>query len=159
MSEVADEFLEHNGVKGMKWGVRHETATGATKHTDRLAKKDAKRHVDAKMFYGKGAGTRRKLLKAELEKKKTNVPGYKEAFDHHVNNVDAAKSAKKAVRVRTRKDVTNRTRITTKQFLNVTGPLSVAAGGVIYAKNKPAIDNFIIKNGSKLMSEATKLIK
>ena len=44
--------LMHYGVKGMKWGVR------------RRARHDAKEFTQAKMYYGDGAGNRRKLIKA-----------------------------------------------------------------------------------------------
>ena len=41
--------LMHYGVKGMKWGVR------------RRARRDAKEFTQAKMYYGEGAGNRRKI--------------------------------------------------------------------------------------------------
>ena len=47
--------LMHYGVKGMKWGVR------------RRARRDAKEYTQAKMYYGEGAGNRRKLIKATVK--------------------------------------------------------------------------------------------
>lgn len=47
--------LMHYGVKGMKWGVR------------RRARRDAKEFTQAKMYYGEGAGNRRKLIKATVK--------------------------------------------------------------------------------------------
>ena len=126
----------------MHWGQRNKTVQNQ-RHTSRLAKKDAKRYADAKMFYGKTAGTRRKLLKAELDKKKSQIPGYEDAFNEYVKNVDYAKSAKKAVAERKTRDAAYRTRVTVKQILGVTGTLTAAAASVIYAKNKTTIDNFI----------------
>jgi hypothetical protein len=108
------------------------------------------------MFYGKTAGTKRKLLKAELDKKKKTIKGYEDAFNKAVENVDYAKSAKKAVRTRRTKDAAYRTRVTTKQILGVTGPLTVAAGMAIYGKNKPQIDAFVAKQLKKI---ATNLYK
>ena len=41
-------YLEHHGVKGMKWGVHK---------SKQEARKDAKEYTQAKMYYGKGAAT------------------------------------------------------------------------------------------------------
>lgn len=150
LSTEDQHYIQHYGVLGMHWGSR-KSEGGIARATDRLAKKDAKRHAEAKMFYGKTAGTKRKLLKAEIDRKRERVPGYAESFDKHLENVNYAKAAKKAVRVRTRKDVTYRTRVTTKQFLGVTGPLSVAVGMIAYNKNKPQVDNFIAGQLTKLV--------
>ena len=63
--------LQHFGIIGMQWG-RRKSQNGVERSTTRLAEKDAKRHAEAKMFYGKTAGTNRKLLTVELDKKKEN---------------------------------------------------------------------------------------
>ena len=60
--------LMHYGVKGMKWGVR------------RRARRDAKEYTQAKMYYGEGAGNRRKLIKATV-KTRSKDPFYKSEFD------------------------------------------------------------------------------
>lgn len=60
--------LMHYGVKGMKWGVR------------RRARRDAKEYTQAKMYYGEGAGNRRKLIKATV-KARSKDPFYKSEFD------------------------------------------------------------------------------
>lgn len=143
---MTDRVLTHYGILGMKWGRRKSSTT-------RMANKDAKRYMDAKMFYGKTAGTKRKLLKAELDKKKKSIDGYEDAFNKALSNVDTAKSAKKAIRTRKTKDAAYRTRVTTKQLLNVTGPLSVAAASYAYRQNKPQVDAFIMKNATRLVRE------
>ena len=71
MDNGGDEFLAHYGVKGMKLGVR------------RAARKDANEFAAAKMYYGKGAGTRRKLIKAKVETRSAD-PRYKEAFESNL---------------------------------------------------------------------------
>ena len=151
--KITDDELMHFGVLGMKWGQRRDRSTLNSKHTDRMARKDAKRHADAKMFYGKTAGTKRKLLKAELEKKKKTIPGYEEAFNKHLENVDYAKSAKKAVRTRHRKDAAYRARVATKQILGVTGPLTIAAGTTLYYRNKPRVDAFVASKLNTVISK------
>ena len=105
-----EAFLEHFGVKGQKWGVRKATPTGATRSTNRRAKKDASEFARAKLFYGNGAGTRRKLIKATVEQRSKNEPGYKKAFDAHLAKQNMAKQADKAVKERTRTDRTDRTK-------------------------------------------------
>ena len=78
--------LMHYGVKGMKWGVR------------RRARRDAKEFTQAKMYYGEGAGNRRKLIKATV-KARSKDPFYKSEFDK------AVKGAKKIKRVVQHDDV------------------------------------------------------
>jgi hypothetical protein len=136
--------LRHYGVLGMKWGIRKDRGSSASK-TIRLANKDAKRYADAKMFYGKTAGTKRKLLKAELDRKKKTIDGYEDAFNKAVKDVDYAKSARKAVRTRKTTDAVYRARVTTKQVLSITGPLTVAAATAIYKRNKQSIDAFVVR--------------
>lgn len=99
---TVDEFLEHYGVKGMQWGVRK--APGVSGRVNRDAAKDAKEFARAKQFYGKGAGTRRKLIKAKVEEKSKRSGDYKKAFDHHLNSQDMSKHSDKAVAERKSKD-------------------------------------------------------
>ena len=75
------EAMQHFGVKGMHWGVRKDATAGVPAKTDKEAKKDAAEFARAKMFYGEGAGTRRKLIKAKVESRSSRDPAYKKAFE------------------------------------------------------------------------------
>lgn len=97
------QFLEHFGVKGQRWGVR-KSSSGVHPKTDRDAAKDAKEFARAKLYYGTGAGTRRKLIKATVESKSKQNPDYAKAFDHHLAKQDLGQHASKAQSERKRTD-------------------------------------------------------
>lgn len=150
------DYLVHYGVKGMKWGVRHDNRTpeqkaigaaedaaeykhnksgehgakglaravksvvgnahveaktsdtrkltSAQKRTSKEAEKDAKEFARAKMYYGEGAGNRRKLIKNQVESKKKKDPFYAEEFERHLANQDMNEHAIEARRERGRND-------------------------------------------------------
>lgn len=160
--------LYHHGILGMRWGRKNgppyplgagdhsasEKKAGWRKSLDggsgsggtssrkvrRMAKKDAKRYADAKMYYGEGAGTRRKLLNAELDRKKKD-PEYKKAFDEYVENANYALSAKKAVRERKTRDGAAKA----KRILKRYGiPAAGFAGGLYYVTHKSQIDSMVV---------------
>ena len=112
---VDDSVLRHYGVQGMKWGVRKDV--GATRSEWRTARKDAKEFTQAKMFYGEGAGTRRKLIKAKVNQRAA-APGYKKAFDYHVENTNMAKRSDQARGQRKRATATATTVKTGRGLIN-----------------------------------------
>ncbi len=142
MDDELDEFLAHFGVKGMKWGVRN--ASGISSRTNREARKDAKEFTAAKMFYGEGAGTRRKLINNTVAAKSKKDPRYKEAFDSHVSGTDMSKRASSARSERKRKDVVNTTKKTARgvghvlrgnsQYASLAA-VAVAGAGAVAWKN------------------------
>lgn len=143
--ETPAEALKHYGVKGMQWGVRKaDRLEGVPRSTNKEAYKDAQEFARAKMFYGQGAGTRRKLIKAQVEAKSRRDPAYKKAFDHHLNKQDLGKHAVKAKKERRRKDAREGTakavRGANRQLNGGFGPVGVtgaalAAGYVVAKQN------------------------
>lgn len=139
-----EEWLAHFGVKGMRWGVRRDQNTGTSRSTSREAKRDANEFAKAKMFYGEGAGTRRKLIKATVESKAKKDPEYQKAFDYHLNNQDLGKRASQARGERRRKDVVSKTgktargayRSLTGGFGSVSMASAAVAGGYLIAKQR-----------------------
>lgn len=137
------DFLEHYGVKGMKWGVRNDRPKGTSRKTDRTAKKDAKEFARAKMYYGQGAGTRRKLIKNTVEARKKGNTSYSEAFERHLSKQDMADHASRASSQRTRTDRVDRNkkragavaRRVTGEWGTQAAFVGVAAMGVAYARS------------------------
>ena len=111
--------LMHYGVKGMKWGVR------------RRARRDAKEFTQAKMYYGEGAGNRRKLIKATV-KARSKDPFYKSEFDKAVANTDMSKRASQARRQRGRKNARNSAGKTVRGVGNIASGNAGRAGGALF---------------------------
>lgn len=145
------EPLEHFGVKGMRWGVRNAESTtgfharvdgapGVHPKTDNLARKHAEEFARAKMFYGQGAGTRRKLIKATVESHKKQDPSYAKAFDHHLARQNMGEHASKARSERARKNTVATGKKTTMavlrratgQYGNAAAAIAVGAAGIAY---------------------------
>jgi hypothetical protein len=62
----------------------------------REAIRDADEYAMAKMFYGEGAGIRRRLINQTVQFKIANIPGYDVAFQQELAKQDFAKLSKKA---------------------------------------------------------------
>lgn len=157
---IIDEsaYLAHFGVKGMKWGQR-KAAGGISPRTNREARKDAEEFTRAKLFYGEGAGTRRKLIKAKVEAKSKRDPNYKKAFDAHVSGTDLSKRAEQAKGQRRRKDAVAKTKKTTRGIKNTltgnsqyasTAAIVLATGGA--AAHKKGYDKAIF-NAAKTQAK------
>jgi len=161
-----DDFLEHHGIKGMKWGRRQSRPAGVSRKTDKEAKKDAEEFARAKMFYGQGAGTRRKLIKSQVESKSKTSASYKSAFDHHLANQNMAEHTTKAISERRRKNTINTTTKTargvhrqlTGGFGGVTLASAAIAAGYVAAR-KTGTDKIIMDAAKKKMSDVVNDVK
>lgn len=156
MTDDVDEFLAHYGVKGMRWGKRSASVPGVSPKTSREARKDATEFAKAKMFYGEGAGTRRKLIKAKVEAKAGKDPNYKKAFDQHLSNQDMGKRAEAARGERKRKDVVKTTAKTARGVKNLalkTGaPVTLGALAVYGAYKNPMVRGAVTMAGRSAYS-------
>lgn len=156
------DFLEHAGVKGMKWGHRKvDRPDGVSRGTNRTAAKDAKEFASAKVYYGEGAGTRRKLIKNTVEARKKRDPSYQKAFDHHLSNQNMDKRVSQAKSKRKRTDAVNKTTKTARGLAHIssgnTRYASAAAMGIAAAAtyaHKTGLDRKILNGGVKLASTA-----
>lgn len=156
--ERPDDFLAHHGVKGMKWGVRKQRTPGVSRKTDRAARRDAREFTQAKMYYGEGAGNRRKLIKAKVKQRSTDA-AYKKAFDNHVSNTDWEKRAQQARGKRHRQDVKNSVGKTARGIRNLaTGNTryvgtAVLAGALAFKGGQAA---GVFPSNSEIASKAIK---
>jgi predicted GNAT family acetyltransferase len=157
---LSDGDVKHYGVKGMHWGVRRNGPSGVSSKTNREARSDAKEFARAKMFYGEGAGTRRKLIKAAVEGKSKKDPAYQRAFDHHLSRQDMSKHAEKARGERKRKNVkksAGRGIRGTRHILNgnsqyASAATAIAVGGALYA-HKAGIDKIVLDKGKQAFNK------
>jgi len=156
------EALAHFGIKGMKWGVRKDDdgPEGVPKKTNKLAKAHAEEFTKAKLFYGEGAGTRRKLIKAKVEALSKKDALYKKAFDHHVAKTDLAQRAEQATKERKRKDITKSVKKTGRgvghvvrgnsQYANTAAVVGV--GAATYAR-KTGLDKKAMDAGKEFVDK------
>lgn len=138
------DAITHSGVKGMKWGVHRE------------AKRDATEYARAKMYYGEGAGNRRKLIKATVDAKSKKDPNYKAAFEQHLANQDMAKRAAEARGKRHRTDAVKTTAKTARGIKNTllgnpayASTAAVALVGAYGLAKKTGYDKKIMAQGKK----------
>lgn len=155
-----DKTLEHFGIRGMHWGVRKGDHPDVSRSTNRAAKKDAQEFARAKMFYGDGAGTRRKLIKATVDGKSKNDPAYKKAFDHHLAVQDMSQHASKAKGERARKNVVNSTTKTARGISHLlrgnaqyaSAAAAMLFGGAMYV-HKKGIDRVVFNAAKTKLSD------
>lgn len=172
-----DESLSHHGILGQKWGIRRyqnqdgsltvagkaryltsDSKTVGQKVPDHLsdvpkptlktARKDAKETAEAKMFYGEGAGNRRKLI-ANTVKQRSKDPYYKKAYDYYLENEDMAKAAQKARVKRASIDTRQNTVKTAKQIVKMASTITATAATAYYLAHQTGVDKIIADMAKK----------
>lgn len=108
------------------------------------ARKDAAEFAAAQMAYGKGAGTRRKMIKATVDHRADTIPGYLSAFYEAALAQDMTKHVAEAKRAGRAKAVgtvvsKNAKGLVTKDYRMVNGGVLIVAG-VAYFSHKYGYD-------------------
>lgn len=130
---------------------------------NKIAAKDAAKWARAEMFFGEGAGTRRKLLGAEIAHKTENVPGYQKAFSEFYSNQNFADHAIAAAKERQRIDRVATVNKNTKAVLRgdrrsmSTGVLIVA--GIGYVAHQTGYDKVILTKSKVYYNRANSKIR
>lgn len=121
---------------------------------EKMAAKDAHEYGVSQMFFGEGAGTRRKLIDAVIEERINTVPGYEVALDKAYGELSQIEMAEKAIAERKRID---RVRSTSKNFRalrsgNISGLTNAAFAGVAvyYIARSTGADKVVIAKAKDL---------
>lgn len=162
--------LYHHGILGMKWGVKNGppyplSSSVPSSRVKSRAKKDAKEYARAKMFYGEGAGTRRKLI-TNTVKERSKDPAYKEAFDEYLSKQNMEKHVQKAKAERKRKDAATSAKKTGKGVVNIVtghperlGAGMAAAAGIYALGKKTGVNAVIAKTAKQTVSSLYDSVK
>lgn len=83
---MSDAYLEHFGVKGMRWGVRKDDRGYSKKEVNRDAKTKLKAQPRSFPFQGKVSGNKAlRAINSEIAAKNKKNPGYAEAVNQRKN--------------------------------------------------------------------------
>lgn len=125
---------------------------------EREARRDAREYARAQMYYGEGAGVRRRLIENTVQSKADRNLKYHEAFMDELEKQDMAEHAEKARKERRRKDATEMVTKNTKAI--ATGNYQNAQSGVLvvlvagYFLHQTGLDKKAYEKGRELYMKA-----
>lgn len=119
------------------------------KNIQKEAQRDAREFARAQMFYGEGAGNRRKLIGATVETKIAREPGYAGAFSKALASQDMAAHAAGARKERKRKNMAkafnkNTRAVAAGQYTGVNATV-ILLGTVVYIAHRTGYDEVVIR--------------
>lgn len=132
-------------------------------NVQREARRDAKEYARAQMYYGEGAGTRRKLITASVEAKAHRDPAYARAFHTELTRQDMAEHATKARHERDRRDTTDAIKKNTRGLM--TGNYQGVQTGVLvtvvaaYYAHQTGLDKKAYAKGKEIVNNIRAKIK
>jgi hypothetical protein len=136
---------------------------GRHMNTTKEARRDAHEFARAQMYYGEGAGTRRKLIEATVDAKTRRNPTYGQAFHIALADQDMAEHAEKARKERERTDRHEAVRRNTRAILTgrnqnaQTGILVLILVGTI--AHRTGLDKKAYEKGKVLYADAKLRLK
>lgn len=119
-------------------------------NVNKLAANDARRWAYAEMFFGEGAGIRRRMLSAEIGKKVETIAGYHDAFQKAYAKQDFARHAINAAKERKRIDRTGLIRrnvkgLVTGNHRQLSTTVGVAVVAYVAIKDTPLEDQIKLR--------------
>lgn len=132
-------------------------------NTQREARRDAKEFARAQMYYGEGAGTRRKLITATVESKADKNPEYARVFRSELSRQDMAEHATKARHERERTDRTesvkkNTRALITGDYRNVQSGILIIALAVYFA-HRTGFDVKVYEKSKEIVTDVRSRIR
>lgn len=129
-----------------------------SKNLDKIAKKDAENWARAEMFFGEGAGIRRKHLQADIDTKTATIPGYLERFGAYYEKQDMAEHAIQAAKERKKIDAgikasKNLRALKSGNVRNLSTGVFVVVAGYVLAR-ETGMDKHIEREAKKLWLQA-----
>lgn len=135
----------------------------SNKKLQNMATKDASDWARAEMFFGEGAGIRRRHLEAQIKEKRNDIPNYKEWFDFAYSRQNMAEHAIAAAKERKKIDAMasagkNFRAIRSGNIHGLSNSVFVI-GGLAYVVHATGADKKIVDETKRLYKKAKAEVK